>query len=88
MTLINIEGCRECCFLSTCNRVEVIFVASDPVAAAVAVRSFLFARSGLSDAEAQQYSYLYRAGMRLTIFIMWRPASIPWWWGNPRFWGN
>jgi glutamyl-tRNA reductase len=60
MTLIHIEGCRECCFLSTCNRVEVIFVASDPVAAAVAVRSFLFARSGLSDAEAQQYSYLYQ----------------------------
>jgi glutamyl-tRNA reductase len=60
LTLINIEGCRECCFLSTCNRVEVIFVANDPAAAAVAVRGFLFAKSGLADAEAQQYSYLYQ----------------------------
>jgi glutamyl-tRNA reductase len=60
LTLMNIEGCRECCFLSTCNRVEVIFVADDPAAAAVAVRGFLFARSGLDDAEAQQYSYLYQ----------------------------
>lgn len=60
LTLMNIEGCRECCFLSTCNRVEVIFAASDPAAAAVAVRGFLFAKSGLADAEAQQYSYLYQ----------------------------
>jgi len=60
LTLMNIEGCQECCFLSTCNRVEVIFVASDPAAAAVAVRGFLFAKSGLADAEAQQYSYLYQ----------------------------
>jgi len=60
LALMNIEGCQECCFLSTCNRVEVIFVASDPAAAAVAVRAFLFAKSGLADAEAQQYSYLYQ----------------------------
>ena len=60
LTLMNIEGCRECCFLSTCNRVEVIFVAADPAVAAVAVRGFLFAKSGLDDAEAQQYSYLYQ----------------------------
>jgi glutamyl-tRNA reductase len=40
--------------------VEVIFVAGDPAAAAVAVRGFLFAKSGLADAEAQQYSYLYQ----------------------------
>ncbi|OGQ99727.1 MAG: glutamyl-tRNA reductase [Deltaproteobacteria bacterium RIFOXYD12_FULL_55_16] len=60
LTLINIEGCRECCFLSTCNRVEVILVADDPAVAAVAVRGFLFARSGLADVEAQQYSYLYQ----------------------------
>jgi len=60
LTLMDIEGCQECCFLSTCNRVEVIFAAKDPAAAAVAVRGFLFARSGLADAEAQQYSYLYQ----------------------------
>jgi len=60
LTLMNIEGCRECCFLSTCNRVEVIFVASNPAIAAVAVRSFLFANSGLADGEAQQYSYLHQ----------------------------
>lgn len=58
--LIHIEGCQECCFLSTCNRVEVIFVASDPAVAAVAVRGFLFAKSGIADVEAQQYSYLYQ----------------------------
>lgn len=60
LTLMNIEGCRECCFLSTCNRVEVIFVASNPAIAAVAVRGFLFANSGLADGEAQQYSYLHQ----------------------------
>lgn len=60
LTLMNIEGCRECCFLSTCNRVEVIFVANNPAIAAVAVRGFLFANSGLTDGEAQQYSYLHQ----------------------------
>ncbi len=56
-TLMQIDGCKECCFLSTCNRVEVIFIAQDPESAAKAVRGFLFSNTDLSDAETQKYSY-------------------------------
>jgi len=56
----NIPGCRECCFLSTCNRVEIIMVAGQPEQAAVAARAFLFGSSGLTDEEARRYSYLYQ----------------------------
>ncbi|ADH87216.1 glutamyl-tRNA reductase [Desulfurivibrio alkaliphilus] len=53
-----IPGCDECCFLSTCNRVEVLLVAEPEAATIAAVRDFLFAGSGLSAAEAEKYSYL------------------------------
>lgn len=55
----NIPGCKECCFLGTCNRVEVIFSCVDTDETAKAVRKFLFSRSNLSDEEAQKYSYFY-----------------------------
>jgi len=55
----NIDGCNECCFLGTCNRVEVIFTSSTPEKTAKAVRQFLFSRSNLSDEEAVRYSYLH-----------------------------
>ena len=54
-----IPGCRECCFLGTCNRVEVICSCTNPESTAFAVRQHLFAGSGLSDEEAQKYSYLH-----------------------------
>ncbi|MGV1100965.1 glutamyl-tRNA reductase [Thiovibrio sp. JS02] len=60
MSLMNIPGCRECCFLSTCNRVEVILVADRAAEAAPAVRGFLFSNAGLSDVEAQKYSYFHQ----------------------------
>ncbi|MDA8164895.1 MAG: glutamyl-tRNA reductase [Desulfobacteraceae bacterium] len=55
-----LPGCLECCLLSTCNRVEAIFVSREPAATARSVRGLLFAGSQLSDEEAQQYSYFYR----------------------------
>ncbi len=60
MALLAIPGCRECCFLSTCNRVEAIFVAEQPGEAAAAVRGFLFANVGISDEEARKYSYFHQ----------------------------
>ena len=55
----NIPGCKECCFLGTCNRVEVIFTSNNPAETARAVRQFLFSRSNLSDEEALKYSYFH-----------------------------
>lgn len=54
-----IDGCNECCFLGTCNRVEVIFSGVDSEETAKSVRKFLFSRSNLSDEEARKYSYFY-----------------------------
>jgi glutamyl-tRNA reductase len=54
-----IPGCDECCFLSTCNRVEVLLVADPGAETIAAVRDFLFSGSGLSRAEAIKYSYQF-----------------------------
>lgn len=54
-----IPGCDECCFLSTCNRVEVLLVVDPKADTLMAVREFLFAGSGLSGEEAAKYSYLF-----------------------------
>lgn len=57
-----IPGCRECCFLGTCNRVEVICSTSETESTARAIRQHLFAGSGLSDEEIERYSYLHVNG--------------------------
>jgi glutamyl-tRNA reductase len=54
-----IPGCEEFCFLSTCNRVEVIFSTSDGEETEKKIRDFLFAGS-MSYEEAGKYVYLYR----------------------------
>lgn len=54
-----IPGCRECCFLGTCNRVEVICCTSATAATASAIRQHLFAGSGLTIEEVEKYSYLH-----------------------------
>ncbi len=54
-----IPGCDECCFLSTCNRVEIMLVADPGAETLTAVRDFLFSGSGLSGEEAAKYSYLF-----------------------------
>lgn len=58
--LKDIPGCGECCFLSTCNRVEVLFVSDQQDAAIRAIRNFLFAKADLSNEEAIKYSYLHQ----------------------------
>lgn len=55
----SIPGCRECCFLGTCNRVEVICSTSESESTARAIRQHLFAGSGLSEEEVEKYSYLH-----------------------------
>jgi glutamyl-tRNA reductase len=60
LAIRDIPGCGECCFLSTCNRVEVLFTGKDVDAAAAGVRRFLFANTNLEDEEAQRYSYYHQ----------------------------
>lgn len=73
LEIVTLDGCRECCFLSTCNRVEVIFSSREPERTVKNVRNFLFARSGLSDEEAQKYSYLHQG--RAAVNHVFRVAS-------------
>ncbi len=54
-----IPGCEEFCFLSTCNRVEVIFSTANGEETEKKIRDFLFAGS-MSYEEAGKYVYLYR----------------------------
>ena len=58
--LQEIPGCAECYFLSTCNRVEVLFVSREPETTIKAVRNFLFSDANLSDEEIDRYSYFYQ----------------------------
>ena len=55
-----LPGNRECCFLGTCNRVEVICASDAPDETAIGVRRLLFANSGLNDSEAEKYSYTHQ----------------------------
>jgi glutamyl-tRNA reductase len=80
-----IPGCDEFCFLSTCNRVEVIFVSSTPVETERKVRDFLFNKS-MSYDEAGRYVYLhqgeaaiehlFRVGASLDSMIVGEPQIL------------
>ena len=80
-----IPGCDEFCFLSTCNRVEVIFVSSTPVETEKRVRNFLFNNS-MSYEEAGRYVYLhqgeaaiqhlFRVGASLDSMIVGEPQIL------------
>jgi len=59
IALQKLPGCRECCFLGTCNRVEIICATDSSEEFAKTVRQVLFARSKLSDEEAHRYSYTH-----------------------------
>jgi glutamyl-tRNA reductase len=84
--LMAMEGCTECCILSTCNRVEIILVSRDPEKTATLLRSFLFGKSSLSEEESKKYSYfhkgedaithLYRVGASLDSMIVGEPQIL------------
>jgi len=59
MALRAIPGCEEFYFLSTCNRVEVLFVTSKGAETERKIRDFLFANS-MSYEEAGKYVYLHK----------------------------
>jgi len=59
LALQAIPGCEEFCFLSTCNRVEVLFTAQNGEETERKIRNFLFAGS-MSYEEAGKYVYLYK----------------------------
>ena len=58
--LQEIPGCAECYFLSTCNRVEVLFVSREPETTIKAVRDFLFNDANLTEEEIDRYSYFHQ----------------------------
>ncbi|MEN8134868.1 MAG: glutamyl-tRNA reductase [Thermodesulfobacteriota bacterium] len=64
--LMALEGCTECCILSTCNRVEIIVVSRDPDKTAQLLRRFLFGQSDITDQESEKYSYLHRGTEAIT----------------------
>ncbi len=80
-----IPGCDEFCFLSTCNRVEVIFVSSTPVETERKIRDFLFNKS-MTYEEAGRYVYLhqgeaaiehlFRVGASLDSMIVGEPQIL------------
>jgi glutamyl-tRNA reductase len=84
--LMALEGCTECCILSTCNRVEIIVVSRDPEKTATALRRFLFCKSSISDDETEKYSYLhmgedaithlFRVGASLDSMIVGEPQIL------------
>ncbi|MBC8318774.1 MAG: glutamyl-tRNA reductase [Desulfobulbaceae bacterium] len=62
----SIEGCEEFCFLSTCNRVEVIFTTPRKEETIRDLRKFLFQASNLSDEESAKYTYLHHGSDAIT----------------------
>jgi len=80
-----IPGCKEFSFLSTCNRVEVLFVAEEGEATERRIRDFLFAGS-MSYEEAGKYVYLhcgqaaithlFRVGASLDSMIIGEPQIL------------
>ena len=80
-----IPGCEEFTFLSTCNRVEVLFVSSTPMETEKNVRNFLFNNS-MSYEEAGKYVYLhqgedaiqhlFRVGASLDSMIVGEPQIL------------
>ncbi len=84
--LLALEGCTECCILSTCNRVEIIVVSRDPEKTAGALRRFLFGKSSISEAETEKYCYLhmgedaithlFRVGASLDSMIVGEPQIL------------
>ncbi len=72
-TLQAIPGCGECFFLTTCNRVETLFVCADGGETEKAVTDFLFGDTNLSSEQIKQYSFLHRG--RAAVHHLFRVAS-------------
>lgn len=60
VAISEVDGCRECLFLSTCNRVELYVVNHKATDTTTDLRKLLFAHTGISDEEAQKYTYVHR----------------------------
>ncbi len=69
------EGCEEFCFLSTCNRVEVIFTSPEPEKTVDSINRFLFAATGVTEEKAKQYIYVYR-GKEAVVHLFRVAASL------------
>ncbi len=64
--LKEIPGCTEFCFLSTCNRVEVIFKSTTQEETIRAIKKFLFAASSVKEEEIDNFIYLHQGGEAVT----------------------
>ncbi|OKY76330.1 MAG: glutamyl-tRNA reductase [Desulfobulbaceae bacterium DB1] len=54
-----IDDCAEFCFLSTCNRVEVIFTTGNQQPCIDAIKKALFAKSTIQHADIDKFIYLH-----------------------------
>ncbi len=61
-----IPECSEFCFLSTCNRVEVIFTTSNRHQCVAAIKKALFAKSKVRDDEIDRFIYLHSGADAVT----------------------
>lgn len=62
----SIPGVEECCFLSTCNRVEIFFVGNPADSTKAEIRNMLFANSGVTDKETKRYTFLFQETEAIT----------------------
>ncbi|MFO7760120.1 MAG: glutamyl-tRNA reductase [Thermodesulfobacteriota bacterium] len=69
------EGCEEFCFLSTCNRVEVIFTSPEPQKTVLSITRFLFEAADIPEEKAGQYTYVYN-GKDAVIHLFRVAASL------------
>ncbi|MBU4260862.1 MAG: glutamyl-tRNA reductase [Proteobacteria bacterium] len=64
--LKEIPGCSEFCFLSTCNRVEVIFTSPHQMETIRSIKKFLFATSNINEDDIDNFIYLHRGADAIT----------------------
>ncbi len=64
--LKEVPGCSEFCFLSTCNRVEVIFSSNTQDETIRHIKKFLFAGSDVNESDIDKFTYLHRGKEAVT----------------------
>ena len=61
-----IPACEEFCFLSTCNRVEVIFASPRQEETIRAIKKFLFTGSNVKEEDIDKFIYLHQGSEAIT----------------------
>ena len=78
----------EAALLSTCNRVEIIAVTSDPARAGDEIARFLASDREVEPASFSEAYTNSTGAMRCGICFASARVSIRWWWESRRFWAS